>query len=210
MKFISKSSNLLIVLRPGLSAQPLTGTPSKPTVSVRFKDGVAEVPDGEMTEMMLAHPGFNGDYISADSVNNVDPYGYSRQESEPQHIITEIKYGTPMGRRLEGGKKALSPEIAKVVQDMAQSMAKDMVKQMMPSMLESALKGLVQAHEDGKAVSGGQTTSDAAPVKAKGKPGRKPGRKPGMKSSAQISAVQTVVNPVPAAESPLAQDEVSA
>ena len=49
MRFVSKSINLLVVLRAGLPAQPLTGTPALATVSVRFKDGVADVPEGELT-----------------------------------------------------------------------------------------------------------------------------------------------------------------
>lgn len=184
MRFISKSSNLLIVLKPGFSSQPLTGTPATPGVSVRFKDGIAEVPDGELTAMMLKHPGYDGDFISAESVNNVDPYAYLRQESEPQHVVTELKFGSPVSRHVEGGKKSLPPELAKIVQDMAVNMAKEML----PTMLESALQGLVKAHESNKAV--------AAPAKAKGKPGPKPKAKAGEKSSVQSVPVPSVPAPI--------------
>lgn len=140
MRFISKSSNLLIVLRPGLSAQPLTGTPSIPTVSVRFKEGLADVPDGELTDMMLRHPGYEGDFISAESVNNIDPYAYARQDSEPQHVVTELKFGSPVGRQVSGGKTNLSPEVAKLVQEMATAMAKEMLPTMVESVLQTMLK----------------------------------------------------------------------
>ena len=161
MKFISKSSNLLIVLRAGLSAQPITGTPAKPTVSVRFKDGVADVQQQELVDMMLAHPAFNADFISADSVA-VDPYLASRIPSEPTHVLTELKYGTPTAREVKGGAVTLPPELQKMVA----TMASDMAKAMLPQMIESTLKGIISANESAKA---------AAPAaKVKGKPGRKP------------------------------------
>lgn len=144
MKFISKSSNLLVILRPGLSAQPLTGTPARPAISVRFKDGVAEVPDGELTEMMLRHPGFNGDFIAAGKIGIPDPYAYTRQTSEPQHQVTEMKFGTPVGRKLSEGTPALSLEMRKIIQDMAVAMAKEML----PAMVETTLKSIVETHSN--------------------------------------------------------------
>lgn len=139
MRFISKSSNLLVVLSPGLQAQPLVGMPAKPTVSVRFKDGVAEVSDKKLTELMLAHPGFNSDFISGELK---DPYAASRSDSEPAHVTTELKFGTPLSREVHG-KTQLSPELQKIMQEAAVAMAKEML----PGMLQSALKTLVQGHE---------------------------------------------------------------
>ena len=156
MKFISKSTNLLIVLRPGLSAQPITGTPAKPTVSVRFKDGIADVQNEELVQMMLAHPGFNSDFISAESVP-VDPYAATRPSSEPSHAMTELKFGTPISKKTEGGNTQLPPELQKLVA----SLAAEMAKKMLPSMVESTLKSIVKSHE--KEVTTVQT-SNACPV----------------------------------------------
>lgn len=144
MKFISKSSNLLIILRAGLPAQPITGTLARPAVSVRFKDGLAEVPEGELTEMMLRHPGFESDFIAAGEVGMADPYAYMRQANEPQHQITEMKFGTPVGRKVSGGTPTLSPEMRKIIQDMAVAMAKEML----PAMVEATLKSIVATHSD--------------------------------------------------------------
>ena len=190
MRFISKSSNLFIVLKPGMTAQPLTGTPAVPTVSVRFKEGIADVPDGQLTEMMLRHPGFDQDYISAESVSNIDPYAYQRQENEPTHVVTEMKFGSPVGRSVQGGRTPLPPERAKMVQDRAVNMAKEML----PTMLESALQGLVKAHEGNK----------GAAVKPKGKRGPKPKVRPAAWAQpAEASAPST-----PSAENPALQQEV--
>ena len=144
MKFISKSSNLLIVLRPGLSAQPITGTPAKPTISVRFKDGLAEVQQQELVDLMLVHPGFNGDFICADGIST-DPYANIRQPSEPAHTLTDMKFGTPVMRTIGGGQKTvLPPELQKIVHEMAVEMAKSML----PSLVESTLKGLMATKKE--------------------------------------------------------------
>jgi len=141
MKFISKSSNLLIVLRPGLSAQPITGTPARPTVSVRFKDGVADVQSEELVKMMLEHPGFNSDYISADNVV-IDPYAATRKPSEPGHVLTELKFGTPTARVSQNDIGHLPAELQRVVKEMAVGMA----KQMLPDMVEATLKAIVKSN----------------------------------------------------------------
>ena len=159
MKFISKSSNLLIVLRPGMSAQPLTGSPAVPTISVRFKDGVADLEQQEMIDLMLAHPGFNNDFISSDNVA-VDPYSSTRQAGEPAHEVTDLKYGTPVKHAIKGGDKPkLSPEMQKMVQ----AAAVELAKTMLPTMVEDTLKKLVSTNKTAK----GST-------KKRRKPSRKP------------------------------------
>jgi len=163
MKFISKSSNLLVILRPGLSAQPLSGMPATPTISVRFKDGLAEVPDGDLQNMMLSHPGFNSDFVSAETTSGRDPYAASRVESEPGHTHTQLKYGTPEDVIRSGKAPALSPELQEVVVKAATALAKEML----PEMVKETLKGIVLAREQDKQV--------PVQTKTKGRPGR-PGR----------------------------------
>ena len=175
MKFISKSSNLLIVLRPGMSAQPLTGTPAVPTLSIRFKDGVVDVEQQELIEMMLRHPGFNNDFISSENVS-VDPYANARVSQEPAHEVTELKFGTPISRVLKmGDKPKLSPEMEQLVQ----SAAVELAKSMLPSMVENTLKQLVSSNKESN-ISKGK------------KRGRKPGRKP-------KTATEVIVNDIPEA-----------
>lgn len=136
MKFISKSSNLLIVLQQGLPASPLTGTLAKPMVSVRFKDGIAEVNDEAHIEKMLQHNAFGSDFVAAETIGNVDPYAYMREDSEPSHVITEMQYGTP-GKVIGNPRKIkFSPEVMKAIQDTAVEMAKSML----PGMVEHTLK----------------------------------------------------------------------
>lgn len=191
MKFISKTSNYLVVLSAGLAAQPITGTPAKPTISVRFKDGVAEVTNEDMVKMMLAHPGFNGDFISAEGLPN-DPYAANRISSEPAHVVTELKYGTPISKMVKGGSNpVLPPELQKIVT----AMAADMAKAMLPSMLESTLKTLVTAHEANK-------TSVKITEKPKGK-------KRGRPRTVKVVVEDTAPEVPPAIENPATQVEVS-
>jgi len=138
MKFVSKSSNLLIVLKPGLSAQPITGTPATPTISVRFTDGIAEVKDEALIEMMLNHPGYQSDFIAAETPTD-DPYANTRKSSEPAHVLTEMKFGTPVKQEVKGGSSNVSPELQKLIQ----SQAMEMAKKMLPDMVESTIKAIV-------------------------------------------------------------------
>lgn len=134
MKFISKSSNLNIVLRPGMSAQPLTGTPAVATIFVKFTDGIAEVGDKELIEMMLTHNGFNRDFVSADE-KGTDPYVHIRESSEVQYVTEELIHGQTK-RTSSPIKKTLPPEIQKMIKEQAMSIAKEML----PTMVEAVLK----------------------------------------------------------------------
>ena len=138
MKFISKNSNLHVILRPGLPAQPLTGSPAKATISVRFQNGVADIQQEELVQMMLNHPGFNMDFIAADD-RGTDPYSSHREDAEPQHVLTEMRYGHPVCRNVSPVKTKLPPELMQIVRIQAESMA----KQMLPGMVEEVLKSLV-------------------------------------------------------------------
>ena len=145
MKFISKSSNLLVVLRPGMSAQPLTGTPAVPALSVRFKDGISDIEEESLIDMMIKHPGFDSDFISSEDVSGRDPFASTRKSAEPAHVMTELKHGTPVSHKTEGGSKPqLKPEMMKIVSEMA----KEMAKEMLPTMIEETLKTLVKINPD--------------------------------------------------------------
>jgi len=138
MKFVSKSTNLYVILKPGLPAVPMTGTPAVPTISVRFMDGIAKVDDEGLVKMMLAHPGYNVDFISVDE-DGADPYKFQRQDAEPAHVLTDMKYGMPSARTVGNQKNPLPPEAMKLVTELASQMVKDML----PGALAAALPGAV-------------------------------------------------------------------
>lgn len=138
MKFVSKNSNLLIVLRQGIPGSHITGTPAKPMISARFKDGMFETSDDDIVNMLLAHPGFDSDFVSTEDTHGLDPYAYMRESSEPEHTVTQIKYGQPVG----SGKPAkikFPPEVMKALQEQALEMAKAMAPALAAEYLKNAL-----------------------------------------------------------------------
>lgn len=118
MKFVSKSSNYLVVLSPSIPAEPLRGVPAIPGLSVRFEDGIAIVEDEQVIQKMMSNIYFNRHFfIADDNKNMVDALEKKRLEAEPEHIITEMKYGTPVKSHGSTVKKKVSPELEKYIKE---------------------------------------------------------------------------------------------
>jgi hypothetical protein len=136
MKFISKNSNLRVVLSPGIQANQLAGSLGKPGVYVKFQNGVAEIKDEKIIEMMTAHPGFNLDYIAVDE-HGEDPFANQREEIEPVHVIQEMRYGHSEGKRISpNAKMKVDPLVQKLANEQAMKMLPDMLKAAMEKMFE--------------------------------------------------------------------------
>jgi preprotein translocase subunit SecA len=135
MKFISKNSNLRIVLKHGVPAEPMTGRAAVSGLYIKFENGLVNVNDETTINAMLSHPGFNQDFIKADSVD-VDPYANTRREVEPEHDITEINYGH-IGKALNPRRAApFTPEQKNVINEMAKEMAMKIAPELAKKMLE--------------------------------------------------------------------------
>jgi len=135
MKFVSKNSNLMVVLRPGILGNHLSGTATINGIYVKFSQGMADVKEEKFIDMMKLHPAFGSDFIAVETPEE-DPFAYLRKEVEPAHVITEINYGH--AEKSVGSKKntQLSPEIKKMLQDEAVRMAKEMLPGMMKEMMK--------------------------------------------------------------------------
>jgi hypothetical protein len=171
MKFISKNNRLLIVLQPGLPAEPLTGRQAVPQLSVRFIQGVAEVKDENTIAKMLNHPGFNIDFVCAEE-NGVDPYKNTRKEVEPAHVVTEMKYGHP--------EKSFSSPRPMVVSPEVQNFINKEVNERMMAFMEMITERLSkkdnkeEAADEAKDVENAPAPSeDQAPKKRMGRPPKK-------------------------------------
>ena len=136
MRFVSKSANLMLVLKQGFPGNHMTGTAPISGVYIKFQNGVVDVKEQSLIDLMLRHPGFNIDYIAVEE-EKADPFEYLRNETEPSHILTEIKYGHV--EKSVGNKKPmkLSPEIKAVLQEEATRMAREMLPGMMKEVLTS-------------------------------------------------------------------------
>jgi len=140
MKFISKNSNLRIVLKPGIPANQMSGIAGQPGVYVKFQNGMVDISDEEMIKKMNAHPGFNQDFIAVDD-NGEDPFASRREENEPVHIIQDIRYGHVEGKRVSPhAKTKLDPQIKKLVDELAM----EQVNKLLPKMVEETVKKMIE------------------------------------------------------------------
>ena len=143
MKFVSKSSNLMVVLKPGFPGNHLTGTAPVTGVYVKFQNGTVDVKEDALVEMMKKHPAFNMDFIAVEEgVKEEDPYAYYRSENEPTHIISEVKYGQLEKSVSSSKAKPLHPDLQKVIRNEATKMAVEMVKEMLPNLIKEALASI--------------------------------------------------------------------
>jgi hypothetical protein len=171
-KFVSKNSNLMVVLRSGIEGSRALGTASKPGLYARFQGGIIDVKNDEMTELLRAHPGLGTDFIEINEAE-VDPFEYNRDEIEPTHVISEMKYGHVEKTQGTPKKIKLSPEMKSLIEKQALAMLPSLLKSN-PGILKDMLQKLV-AEEDKTAkvedeVVEDVTTDETTPVK------RGPGR----------------------------------
>ena len=142
VKFVSKNSNLMIVLKPGVPGSTITGQQPTPGIYVRFQGGVVDVKEESIINMLRGHKGMGSDFIEIKQ-SEVDPYEYTRQDIEPIHNITEMEYGH-IGKKISSkGKTILSPELKKLIENEAVKMLPDILKKN-PKILKDILQGLAE------------------------------------------------------------------
>ncbi len=143
MKFISRQSNYRIVLKHGQPAEPMTGRNAVPGMYVKFENGVANVENEELCQMMMKHSAFKKDFIVAEEGAG-NSWDASRREIEPEHNITNIEYGH-VGKALNPKAKIpLNREGQKALKEMAIEMAKKMA----PELAKELLKTMIKDKED--------------------------------------------------------------
>ena len=152
----------MITLRPGVSGNNLTGTPSIPGVYVRFRDGIVDVKDEEMVRLMKASDGFrSGDFVAADD-QGADPFADQRVAAEPTHVVSEIKYGHVENRKVSDIPVKVPAAIKKLIAAEAKKMAKSMLKD--PELLKEALKEAVKEMKE-KEAEATKAATKVTPVK---------------------------------------------
>jgi len=138
-KFVSKNSNYMLVLRPGVEGSRVLGTQSVPGLYVKFQAGSVDVKEEALIEMLRKHPGFGTDFLEVKEAE-VDPYATDRVGIEPEHVTTEIKYGHA-GKKVGGVKTKISPEMRKMIEKEAIKMIPGILKSN-PEILKSILSDL--------------------------------------------------------------------
>jgi hypothetical protein len=145
MKFVSRNSNLMVVLKPGLPGNHLSGTAAVTGVYVKFQNGQVDVKEDSLIEMMKKHPAFNTDFIAVEeNIKDEDPYAYYRSEIEPTHVVSEIKYGHVEKAVSSAPKRKMPPELEAMIKAEASKMAKEML----PDLIRETIQSMKTENKD--------------------------------------------------------------
>ena len=147
MKFVSKASNYMAILKQGIPSNYALGTPSTPSINVRFENGVANVDDPGHIELMMKHSGMNRDfYVVEDSAK--DPFANKRKDLEPGHVIQDLSSGRP-GQSM--GSPVKPPEaVVLMATEIAKGMAKEIVKGLVPDLVATIRKEIEEEKAEKK------------------------------------------------------------
>lgn len=129
MKFISKNLNLRIVLQPSIPAAPLAGQPGRAGVYLKFENGLLNVDQPEAIEKLIAHPGYNVDFVAVEDDDSAASLIAQRQQGgvEPEHDIHEIQFGH-VGKSLNPKAPIkLTPEVKNYLIKTAAELAAQMI-----------------------------------------------------------------------------------
>ena len=131
----------MLVLKPGIQGNHLTGTASVPGLYIRFRDGIAEVKDEDMINIIKNSDGYrNGEFIAVGD-NGEDPFAETRIATEPVHVVQDMKYGHVEGRKVSEAPLKLPPTVKKMIE----AEAKKMAKAMLPELLKEAVKEMTSS-----------------------------------------------------------------
>lgn len=126
-QFVSKNSNYMIVLKPGIEGNRTLGTHSVAGLYVKFQGGTLDVKEESIIEMLRNHPSYGTDFLEIKH-DEIDPFINTRDESEPAHIIQEIKYGHVEKAIGSPVKMKLTPQMKKAIEGEALKMIPGLLK----------------------------------------------------------------------------------
>lgn len=138
-QFVSKNSNYCVVLKSGIEGNRILGTQPVAGIYIKFEGGIVTVKEDKVAEMLRNHPNFGTDFIEVQETG-VDPYSDTREEVEPEHVMSEIKYGHAEAVKGMAKPVKLTPAMKKVVEVEA-------IK-MLPALLKAnpdILKGIIMS-----------------------------------------------------------------
>jgi len=141
MKFLSKVSNLRVVLKAGQPAEPLTGRASISGSYIKFEDGMVEIKDEEICNQLQSHPGFGSDFI----LSETDIYADTRKSKEPEHNIMELEHGNIKKNLTPRPTVTFTPKQKAAMKDMIKKEATKLAVEIAPELAKEMLKNVVAA-----------------------------------------------------------------
>lgn len=159
-KFVSKNSNYMLVLKSGIEGNRAVGTQPVPGLYVKFESGVLDVKQENIVELLRAHPSYGVDFLEIKD-EEVDPFAENREDTEPGHVIQEIRYGHVEKAVGTPNKLKLTPAMKKVIEGEALKMLPNLLKKN-PEILKNIIVGLA---EDMKAKEAAEAPKKTPPTK---------------------------------------------
>jgi len=133
VKFVSKHSNYMVVLRPGVEGNRALGTHAVPGIYVKFQAGTVDVKEESIIKMLREHSAFGTDFLEIKpeevEAGIADPYADQRVDIEPEHIISKVEHGMV-------GKNTAAKKPIKLTPTMKKAVEKEALK-MIPKLLKS-------------------------------------------------------------------------
>jgi hypothetical protein len=169
-KFVSKNSNYMLVLKPGIEGNRNLGTHAIPGLYIKFQSGLVDIKDEAIAEQLRSHPSCGSDFIEVKQ-DEVDPFSGEREEIEPGHVISEIKYGHNEKAAGTAPAAKMTPQLKKLIEAEAIKMLPGLLKSN-PKVLKEIITGLaaeMKASEPEAVSSTKEQTEVPAPVEAKTK-----------------------------------------
>lgn len=159
-KFVSKNSNYMVVLKPGKEGNRASGTQAVSGLYVKFDSGVVDIKDEAITELMREHPDCGNAFVEVKE-DEVDPYAEKREEVEPKHVTSEMKYGHIVSREGTPIKTNVSPQVKAMIKAEAIKMIPDILKQD-PELIKGILRDMAAeaVAKDQKALETASNTSE--------------------------------------------------
>ena len=157
-KFVSKNSNYMIVLKSGIEGSRALGTHAIPGLYAKFTSGVLDVKEEKIAKLLREHPSFGTDFLEVKEAE-VDPFADTREEIEPEHVISEIKYGHSEAMKGSPKKIKMTPQLKKVLETEAMKMLPGLLKSN-PKILKDIILDLAKDMK-AKETKEGETTEES-------------------------------------------------
>ena len=130
----------MVVLKSGIEGNRILGTQPVAGIYIKFEGGIVTVKEDKVVQMLRDHPSFGVDFIEVAELG-MDPYSDTRQEVEPEHVMSEIKYGHAEAVKGIAKPIKLTPAMKKVIESEAIKMLPSLLKSN-PKILKDVIMNL--------------------------------------------------------------------
>lgn len=145
-QFVSKNSNYMVVLKNGIEGNRILGTQPIAGIYIKFEGGIVTVKEEKVAQMLREHPNFGTDFIEVQE-GVQDPYADTRSEIEPEHVMSNIKYGHAEAVKGIAKPVKLTPAMKKLIESEAVKMLPSLLKAN-PKILKDIIMGLAADMKD--------------------------------------------------------------